>query len=162
MKKCWAFFFGVFLFAAQPLWAYSDRIDASPEEIYNAAVTCFQKEGVSSTDEKKHSLTTKWVYQTIRRTRKRSFIPTRLKESVDIRYQMRMDFDAGTNYSDVSIRGRFEEKPADAPMMQPWKSSSSDKEFYFKEREAVFRLLGCIEENKKAVLAPAVPAALPA
>lgn len=131
-------------------WAYSDRVDAPAQEIYTAALGCFEQDGIYKTDPAQHSLVTKWQYETIRRTRKRQFIPTMLKETVEIRYQMQMDIDEGDAYSDVSIRGRFEEKRADAPPMQPWKYSSSSKELYFKEREVFFRLLKCVEEHKTA------------
>lgn len=157
MKNSWILFLVALFFCEPLLWAYSDRVDAPAREIYEAALPCFEKEGIYKSNAEKHSLTTKWIYKTIRRTRKRSFIPTRMKETVDVRYQMTFDIEEGKAYSDVSIRGRFEEKPADAPMMQPWKTSVSDKEFYFKEREAFFKLLSCIEERKKAVAVSTPP-----
>jgi len=156
MKKNLVLLIGAFLFSTSA-WAYSDRVDAPVKEIYAAAISCFEKEGIYKSNEEKASLTTKWVSQTIRRDRKRRFIPTRMKETVDIRYKMKFDFQEGVNYSDVSIVGRFEEKPADGSPMQPWKSSPSDKEFYFKERAFFFKLLGCIEANKKAAAAPSSP-----
>jgi len=153
MKIFLFFLCGCLLFSL-PAFAYSDRVDASAQEIYEAALPCFETEGIHKSDANSHSLTTKWIYKTIRRTRKRSFIPTPMKETVDVRYQMKFDIEKGKAYSDVSIRGRFEEKQTDAPMMQPWKASVSDKEFYFKEREAFFKLLGCIEERKKVAANP--------
>ncbi len=153
MKKSLVLLLGAFLFST-PAWAYSDRVDASVKEIYAAALSCFEKEGIYKSDPEKGSLTTKWVSQTIRRDRKRRFVPTRMKETVDIRYQMKLDLQEGVNYSDVSIIGRFEEKLTDGHPMQPWRSSPSDKEFYFKERAFFFKLLGCIEANKKAAAAP--------
>lgn len=164
MRKNLVLLLATFLFSASA-WAYSDRVDAPVKEIYAAALSCFEKEGIYKSDPEKGSLTTKWVSQTIRRDRKRRFVPTRMKETVDIRYQMKVELQEGVNYSDVSIIGRFEEKPADGHPMQPWRSSPSDKEFYFKERAFFFKLLGCVEANKKAAASPTNsenPAALPA
>lgn len=164
MKKYAAIFLGAFLFSTS-VWAYSDRVDAPVKEIYAAALSCFEDEGFYKADPERGSLTTKWVAQTIRRDRKRRFMPMRMKETVDIRYQMKLDFQEGVNYSDVSIVGRFEEKHTDGHPMQPWRSSPSDKEFYFKERAFFFKLLGCIEANKKAATPlanPENPTALPA
>lgn len=158
MKKITAVFFLVFFYPAA-VWAYTDRVDASAQEIYDAALVCFEEDGIYQTDSAEHYLVTKWKYETIRRSRKRQFIPTMLKETVEIRHQMKMDIDEGQAYSDVSIRGRFEEKRADASPMQPWKYSSSSKELYFKERDVFFRLLKCIEERKTANSQPSAPAA---
>jgi len=161
MKYVFCALTGLLLFAA-PVFAYSDRVDASAREIYDAALASFEKEGIYKADAERYSLTTKWIYKTIRRDRKRRFVPTLMKETVDIRYQMKINIEPGPNYSEVSVIGWFEEKLTDGHPMQPWRSSPSDKEFYFKEREAFFKLLGIIEQNKKAApapISPAVPAA---
>ena len=132
--------------------AYSDRIDATSQEIYDAAKTTFLKEGIYRQDPQKKSLTTKWIYERIRRSRKRRFVPMQLKENVDLRYQMQIDIQEGKNYSEISVVGRFEEKATDAPPQQTWKRSYSSKELYFKEREYFSKILNCLEAQKKAAM----------
>ncbi len=134
-----------------PVFAYSDRVDAPAQEIYEAAKIAFSKEGIYKENPEKMSLTTKWIYTRIRRSRKRRFVPLELKENVDLRYQMQINVEAGKNYSEVSVVGRFQEKPTDAPPQQVWKQSYSSKELYFKEREAFMKILSSLEAQKKSV-----------
>lgn len=144
-----------FLGFSNPVFAYSDRVDAPAREIYDAALKCFAQEGIDRANPEELSLTTKWVSKTVRRFRHRRFVPIRLKETVDIRYKMQVKIEEGQAYSEVLVRGIFEEKPTDGNPMQPWKSSPSSKELYFKEREAFFRLLNFLEEQKKSSQSPA-------
>ncbi len=139
-----------------PAFAYTDRIDASSQEIYDAAKIAFSKEGIYKQNLEKKSLTTRWVYTRIRRSRKRRFVPLELKENVNLRYQMQIDIEDGKNYSGVSVVGRFEEKPTDAPPQQSWKSSYSSKELYFKEREAFMKILSNLETRKKSAAGTAL------
>ena len=131
-------------------FAYSDRIDASAQEIYDAAKIAFSKEGIYKDSPEKNSLTTKWIYSRIRRSRKRRFVPLQLMENVDMRYQMEVSAQDGKNYSDVSVVGRFEEKATDGAPQLPWKRSYSSKELYFKEREFFTKILDALETQKKS------------
>ncbi len=150
-----ALMLGLLMAMASSAFAYSDRIDASPQEIYEAAKVAFAKEGFVKQDAAQASLTTKWIYTTIRRSRNRKFVPLNLKENVKLRYRMQIDIAPGKNYSEVSVQGRFEEKATDAPPAQPWKHSYSSKELYFKEREAFIKILTALEAQKKALSTPA-------
>lgn len=131
-------------------FCYSDRIDASPQEIFEAAKATFAKQGIYKEDSEKLTLTTRWIYSRIRKRRNRPFIPLNLKENVDLRNQMTIRIEPGKNYSDVSVEGRFEEKATDAPPQQAWKRSITSKELYFKERETFFEILKSLETTKKA------------
>ncbi len=146
---------GLIIFFARPLFAYTDRVDAAPQEIFDAAKICFAKEGIYKQDPQKLTLTTSWIYTRIRRTRKPQFVPIQLAENFDVRYQLSMTIEKQKNYTEVSFQGRFEEKKTDAPPQQHWQSSHSSKELYFKEREAFFRVLKVLEEQKKATPQPA-------
>jgi hypothetical protein len=139
---------------ALPAFAYSDRIDASAKEIYEAAKIAFSKEGIYKDSPEKNSLTTKWIYSRIRRSRKRKFVPLQLMENVDLRYQMKVEVQDGKNYSDVSVVGRFEEKATDGAPQLPWKRSYSSKELYFKEREYFTKILDALETQKKSAMPP--------
>lgn len=133
----------------QAAWCYSDRIDASPQEIFDAAKACFAKQGIYKENAEKKTLTSKWAYSRIRRRRNRPFIPLDLKENIDLRHQMSVSIEPGKNYSDVSVVGRFEEKPTDAAPQQAWKHAITSKELYFKEREVFFEILKCLEVQRK-------------
>ena len=150
---------GLSCFLAVSAWAYSDRIDASAQEIYDAAQVCFAKEGIAKSSPEQKSLTTKWIYTRIRRSRHRRFVPLQLQENVDLRYKMQIEVKDGKNYSDISIDGRFEEKATDAAPQQTWRKSSSSKELYFKEREVFFKILTCLETQKKNPAVPPAPSA---
>ena len=140
----------VWSFLSASAFAYTDRIDASAQEIFNAAQECFGKEGVLKSDAEKKSLTTKWIYTRIRRSRRRRFVPIHLQENVDLRYQLKIDIQDGKNYSDISIQGWFQEKATDAAPQQTWENSPSAKELYFKERESFFKILNALETRKKS------------
>ncbi len=137
-------------FFSTSAFAYTDRIDANALEIFNAAQECFKKEGILKSDVEKKSLTTKWIYTRIRRSRKRRFVPIHLQENVDLRYQLKIDVLDGKNYSDISIQGWFQEKATDAAPQQAWENSPSAKELYFKERESFFKILNALEAKKKS------------
>ena len=132
------------------VFAYTDRVDAKPQEIFDAAKISFGKEGIYKQDPAKLTLTTRWVNSRIRRARKRLFVPLQLKENVNLRSQMEIKIEEQKNYTQVSIQGRFEEKATDAPPQQPWKKALTSKELYFKEREAFFKILTTLEAQKKA------------
>jgi len=136
-------------FCAQSAFAYTDRVDAKPHEIYDAAKISFEKEGIYKQDPAHLTLTTRWIYSRIRRSRNRPFIPIQLKENVDIRSQMEIKIEEQKNYTEVSIQGRFEEKATGAPPQQAWKKALSSKELYFKEREAFFKILSILEAQRK-------------
>lgn len=157
------FWIGLFLVTslgiAAPAWAYTDRVDASAQEIYDAAIKSFEKQGLSQSDPQKKTLTTKWMHSRIRRARQRRFVPLELKENVDFRYQMEVEIKEGKAYSEVSVHGRFEEKPTGAPPQQSWKQSYSSKELYFKEREFFFNILNTLEIQKKAAASTPAPSA---
>ena len=144
------FVFSLITFCSQPAFAYTDRVDATPREIYDAAKISFEKEGIYKQDPARLTLTTRWVNSRIRRTRKRPFIPLQLKENINLRSQMEIKIEEQKNYTQVSIQGRFEEKATDAPPQQPWKTALSSKELYFKEREAFFKFLSVLEAQKKS------------
>lgn len=138
----------------QTAYCYSDRIDAPVQEIFDAAKACFAKQGIYKQDDEKKTLTTRWAYSQIRRRRNRPFVPLDLKENINLRSQMEIRVEPGKNYSEVSVVGRFEEKPTDAAPQQAWKHSITSKELYFKEREVFFQILAYLESQKKAA-APA-------
>lgn len=144
------FFLGLCFWGVSGAYAYTDKIDATTQEIYNAATTCFSEGEILKKNPEEKSLTTKWAYSRIRRSRKRRFVPMNLKENVDLRSQMQIDITEGKNYSEVSVQGRFEEKATDAPPQLHWKNAVSSKELYFKERDIFVKILGCLEAQKKA------------
>jgi hypothetical protein len=160
LSACWwskrkisACFFLILFFAGFQIplsSAYTDSIEASPEEIWKAAEQVLTPHGISKSKLDKWQIKSKWIEDRVER--KRKLFPLgggpSMRQVYLRRYHIQIQLKVIDNsQTELSVKGIFQEKSVEALPQLTWRLVKPQLADYNVERDFFFRILRQLEAN---------------
>lgn len=135
------------------LFAYTSEIQATLDEVWEAAHQVIEKDyGIDTINEKKRLITSDWSYDQV--TRKKPLLPlvksTEIKETFERRYKTHVTLKQVKDLVEIRVKGEFEQKALrEQGAKAKWKNHRPKSQDYIVEREVFFKILERLEKNKR-------------
>ncbi len=139
-------FFFVLLLRPLHVYAYLDEILTSADDVWAAAKTVMEPQGIRSENKAAYTLKSKWIEDSVRKE-KRLFpsavgIDTTIPRTLKRRYRMTLQLTETATGTQIQVQGKFQERPFGAPEHQArWKNVKPGTEDYEVERSLFFKIL---------------------
>ncbi len=153
MRKITAAFLVLTLFAANPapaLAVYKDEIAVSRDEVWKAVNEVLGKKGLRKSNEKKMTIESRWIVDTIRRRAKLPVLDKLSHEEYERRYRFKISLRDRVGDTEIVIKSVFQVRHINANEAGAWQLIKPTADDLDVEREFFMKILKKIGDARKA------------
>lgn len=152
IKKFSSFVLAAILTGTPGIFAYTDQLTVKAPEAWQAALKVMKPYGIHKEDPEKMTIETKWVRDTVVRSRGRGVLKKLTGKHYERRYKLNLTITQRDYDTEIHVAGRYQVRSLDTHSnLMLWKKIKPTAADYQIEQDVFMNILKTIELTRKGV-----------